>query len=370
MKIAIDAYGLRLDSGVRTYTSNLIRALEGLGHEVTVLYASEKDKMDIEHNEIVVGPTRKLFIPYRDNVRLYRHLARSDYDVFHVTRSTGPVFELNDTVVLRTIHDLCNRYTTMQRTDRLSKLYKRAVQKRVLENTDGILCPSESTKRQVADIFDVTDEDIYTTPLGTTEMYRKKPPEELAATRSKYGIDKWTILFVGVITPRKNVSTVADAFVQSGISDEYTLLITGSVGPGGEEIVTDIKNRYPTEDIQFPGFVSEEDLIDLYNIADLLIYPSYCEGFGLPVLEAMACGTPVIVSDTSSLPEVVGDAGLTVSPDDTAALAERMERVMTEKNHKKELEQQVLERAAQFSWERTADLTVEVYEKLVAQCLH
>ena len=124
MRIAIDAFGLRLNSGVRTYTEHLIKSLQVAEHDVTVIYASPEDQLETPYDHKIIGPRRKLFIPFRDNITVRRYLKREDFDVYHVTRSTGPVFEVNGVKMIRTIHDLCNRYTNKQRVDKLSKLYK------------------------------------------------------------------------------------------------------------------------------------------------------------------------------------------------------------------------------------------------------
>jgi len=178
----------------------------------------------------------------------------------------------------------------------------------------------------------------------------------------QYGIKDPFILYVGTLEPRKNIPTLIHAFAKvkkDGFPQK--LLLIGGKGWKYEEIFSAINELSLTDQILIPGYVPDEDLVYFYNVADLFVYPSLYEGFGLPPLEAMACGTPVITSNKSSLPEVVGDAALLVDPLDVRALAGAIERVLANEELRAQLSERGLKRAKFFSWKKTAERTWEVY---------
>jgi len=175
------------------------------------------------------------------------------------------------------------------------------------------------------------------------------------------------ILFVGTIEPRKNLVTLLRSYA---LLREWTpappLVIAGARGWRHREVFAAVRELALEEHVLLPGYVPREELPLWYNAADLFIYPSLYEGFGLPALEAMACGTPVITSNVSSLPEVVGEAGLTVGPNDVEGMAEALQRVLTDAPLRMELRSKGLQRAASFTWSRAAAETVAVYDRALA----
>ena len=182
---------------------------------------------------------------------------------------------------------------------------------------------------------------------------------------TKYSITGSFILFVGNISPRKNILALLQAFnklKKRGI--KHKLVIAGKKDQRYEQVLKTLNELNLGGEVIFTGYVPEEDLPKLYNAADLFVYPSLYEGFGLPILEAMACGTPVVASNVSSLPEVAGDAGLLVNPQDVDALTNAMYKVLTDDKLKESLIDKGLERAKFFSWEKTARETLEVYKEV------
>jgi glycosyltransferase involved in cell wall biosynthesis len=185
----------------------------------------------------------------------------------------------------------------------------------------------------------------------------------LQSVRKKYQLPPCFVLFVSTMEPRKGLDTLLDAFAEvSAGSPQVKLVIVGKKGWYTEYLHGQIGRLGLDEKIIFTGHVPDEDLPGLYNAAQVLAFPSRYEGFGLPVLEAMACGTPVICSCSSSLPEVAGDAALLIPPDDVQALSSALHRVLRDEMLRRQMRERGLIQAAHFSWQQTAHKTVGVYK--------
>jgi len=230
--------------------------------------------------------------------------------------------------------------------------------RRAVRSADAFLAISESTKRDLVRLTGVPPERIHVTPLAADPLFR---PSEDNGALARHGIDRPYVLYVGTLEPRKNISVLLRAF--AALEDKEALLVlAGAKGWMYEEIFEVLGQLGLRERTRALGYVSDEDLPVLYSQAAVFVYPSLFEGFGLPVLEAMQCGTPVITTDVSSLPEVAGEAAILVSPDDAAGLARALGRVLSEPARREEMRGRSLERAARFSWRKTAEATLEVYE--------
>jgi glycosyltransferase involved in cell wall biosynthesis len=195
----------------------------------------------------------------------------------------------------------------------------------------------------------------------------------LAAARARYGTGERFVLFVGALKPTKNLSTVIEAYVRLRRADatrHRLVLVGGTTAWLKEDITAAARASGYGDEIVFTGYVPDDDLVALYNAADIFVSPSLFEGFGLPPLEAMACGTPVVTSNTTSLPEVVGDAALMVNPLDAEELAGAMSAVLGDDALRAHLATRGLERAAAFSWEATARIVLEVYNDVVGAARH
>jgi glycosyltransferase involved in cell wall biosynthesis len=229
---------------------------------------------------------------------------------------------------------------------------------------DSIITISESTKRDLLTLYPYDASRIHVTPLSVDEEF--KPKHTTAAVlrvRERYSLPKQFILYVGTIEPRKNVAGIARAFsrLTPQLRHRYPLVIAGAKGWYADSILEQIHSLGISEDIRLVGFVDAEDLAPLIALAKLFVFPSLYEGFGYPPLEAMASGVPVITSTTSSLPEVVGDAGILVDPTDHENMSIAMKRVLTDKKLHASLQRRGLRRAKTFSWKRTAEETLAVF---------
>jgi glycosyltransferase involved in cell wall biosynthesis len=191
-------------------------------------------------------------------------------------------------------------------------------------------------------------------------------PDALARVRACYGLPERYVFCVGTIEPRKNLTTLLEAYqALRSRGFNFKLVIVDKKGWLYKGFFRRLRELGLEGEVVFPGFIPDEDLPALYSAAELFVFPSLYKGFGLPPLEAMACGTPVIASNASSLPEVVEEAGIMVEPRDVSGLTEAMRRVLTDEGKRREMREKGLRQAARFSWERTAQETLEVYRSVV-----
>ncbi|GJG89163.1 hypothetical protein tb265_43440 [Gemmatimonadetes bacterium T265] len=234
---------------------------------------------------------------------------------------------------------------------------------------DHVLAISEHTKRDLLEAYPaLAPERVTVTPLAADPaiFYPAADPARLAAVRAKYALpDGPYLLSLSTLAPHKNIPRLLRAFaelVRAERVDDLRLVLAGARGGGYDEILRELDQLGAVSDrIRFAGYVDDEDLAPLYSGALAFVYPSYYEGFGLPPLEAMQCGTPVITGDRASLPEVVGDAGLMVDPYDVDALAQALLRVYRDEALRAELSRRAVARAGTFTWARFAERTVAAY---------
>lgn len=229
-----------------------------------------------------------------------------------------------------------------------------------------ILAISQATKSDLVRAFHVDPQRVHVTPLAADAAFAPRSAAQIAAARSKYALPEQYVLYLGINKPHKNLPRLVEAWRLSNINFQISnvkLVIAGQWDeryPEARRLATELG----LDQIVFAGPVEETDLPALYSGATLFVFPSLYEGFGLPVLEAMACGVPVICSNTSSLPEVAGDAALTVNPRDATGIANAITRVLDDAGLRDGLCAKSLARAAQFSWARTACATMQVYREI------
>ena len=227
-----------------------------------------------------------------------------------------------------TVHDLIfRRYAAYHKP--LNRWYLNATMPLFCRRADAIIAVSEQSKRDVVEAYGIPPEKITVIYEAADPRFCPQPPETVAAARARYGLPDRYLLFVGTIEPRKNLGRVLAAFERlhaDGLTD--ALVIVGKRGWLYDDFFARLEGSPAKQAVIFPGFVPDADLPAVYAGSQALAFPSEFEGFGLPVLEAMACGTPVVCSNTSSLPEVAGDAALLVDPLDVDALADALASVL------------------------------------------
>ena len=237
-----------------------------------------------------------------------------------------------------------------------------------IERADRIIVISDFIKKEGINLG-LPEERLRTIHLGfDRETFKIYPPNDLQPIRKKYHLPEHFILFVGSIEPRKNLKNLVEAYISldEGIRKEIKLVLAGFKGWQNREIMEMLKKV--KTDILYLGYLPETELGKLYNLATVFVYPSLYEGFGLPPLEAMACGCPVIVSNVASLPEVCGDAAQYVEPSDVNSIAEGMEKVLNDGGLRQSLIAKGLKRSKRFSWEQSAKGHLEVFEDAFENC--
>lgn len=233
-----------------------------------------------------------------------------------------------------------------------------------------IITVSKASKDSIIRELGVPDEKIIVTYEGTNQIFRQIfDVEQIRRIRTKYNLTSDYIIGIGSTDPRKNISGLVQAYahLQANLKTAYQLVIIWTNKYLSKVLMKQVEDLGLNERVRFLSQVSDEDLVLLYNGASLFAYPTLGEGFGLPLLEAMACGTPVVAANNSSVPEIAGDAAILVNPADTRDLSETISKVLSDGNLRSELSYKGLKRAKEFSWERCAKETIQVYHSIVKE---
>lgn len=289
---------------------------------------------------------------------------RNRLDLLHATVNVAPVVGACPTVV--TVHDLSFlRYP--EAFPPLQRLYLRTQVLRSLRAARRIIAVSAATKQDVIRLARLPDGQVDVVPNGVDLAFCPAPPGEIEAFRAYKGLPPRFILHLGTLEPRKNLVRLVQAFGQvraaSAAMADVKLVLAGGKGWDYDNIFQEVGQLGLAADVLFAGYVPDEELPWWYRAATVFAYPSLLEGFGLPVLEAMACGVPVITSNVSALPEVTGDAALLIDPTSVGQLADALLAVLGDAKMACEMGQRGLQRAANYHWERTAQETAAVYRR-------
>jgi glycosyltransferase involved in cell wall biosynthesis len=250
--------------------------------------------------------------------------------------------------------------------------YLEEVVPRSVRRADFIIADSENTRNDLVVLLGVNPASIAVVPGGVEDRFRPvTEPEELRQARRHLGVgDSPFVLAIGVLEPRKNLNRLMDAFLglkqRSGLPSDLKLVLAGGKGWLFDGIFEHHAASPIRDDILLPGFVPDALLPAMYSAAAVLAFPSLYEGFGLPLLEAMACGTPVVASRASCLPEVADDAAVLIDPNDVDALTDALEQAIGDPALRARLIEQGRQRVAQYSWRRAAEQLLEVYQKVAA----
>ncbi|NTU80748.1 MAG: glycosyltransferase family 4 protein [Chloroflexales bacterium] len=286
-------------------------------------------------------------------------LRRIGADLFHGVLNVIPLACPVPGVV--TVHDLA--FIRFPQTFRAyNRTYLDFATRLSARRATRILAVSEHTKREVVGILGVPAERVVVTPNAARAHFRPPEPAALAAFRAAKGLPERFVFYVGTLEPRKNLTTLLEAYAEVARRHDVPLLVGGGKGWLYDAVFKRLEELGLRERVRFVGYIEEDELPLWYAAATVFVFPSIYEGFGMPPLEAMACGTPVVTSNSSSLPEVVGEAGLMVSPYDPAAFAEAIDRVLGDADLRHELRARGLARARSFDWRVTAERTLAAYE--------
>lgn len=291
-------------------------------------------------------------------------LLREGADLLHALGFVSPLAWRGKTVV--TVYDLSFlRFPEVY--NRANRMYLGTFTPPSLRRADRVITISEDARRDVVELCGVAPERVTPILLAADERFHPAPPAEVEAFRRRQGLPERFVLYQGTLQPRKNVEALVRAYalLRSQGSDDHILVLAGPRGWQYEPIFELTRQLGLEGSVTFPGFVPDDDLPLWYSSATVFAFPSRYEGFGLPLLEAMACGAPVVSSNASSLPEVVGDAGLLVDPSDVEGLCSALRRVLEDEPLRQALSAAGQARARTFSWRRTASETVQVYREVL-----
>ncbi|MCL4532304.1 MAG: glycosyltransferase family 4 protein [Actinobacteria bacterium] len=365
MRIAIDARLVSyIQGGTSRYTVSLVRAMAALGtsHELVVLEGRKARgnpgwPEDVERRRLRTPPHHRY-----EQLTLPLELLALGADLLHSPDFIPPFRRPCRSVI--TIHDLAFlRYPGLL-TQESAGYYGQVG--RAVESAEQIIAVSEATRRDILELLKVDPAKITVVYEAAADDCIPLSETEVAAHRRRLELPERFILFVGTIEPRKNLALLLKAFARVWEKLRVPLVVVGRNGWLYETVFQTRDLLGFGDEVMFVGPVDGEQLVYYYNCAACLVLPSLYEGFGLPVLEAMACGTPVVTSNVSSLPEIVGNGGLTVDPSDQDGLADAIVRVLSEDELHSRLSQQGIQRARRFSWDRAARETFAVYRKALA----
>jgi glycosyltransferase involved in cell wall biosynthesis len=285
-------------------------------------------------------------------------LRRIGADLYHGALNVVPFACPIPSVV--TVHDLA--FIRFPETFRsYNRTYLDIATRLSVRRAQRILAVSEHTRREVVGLLGVPAERVVVTPNAARAHFRLPDPQRLEAFRRAHDLPERFILYVGTLEPRKNLTTLLEAYAEVSQLHDLPLLIGGGKGWLYQPVFARLEELDLRDRVRFIGYIEEEELPLWYAAATVFVFPSIYEGFGMPPLEAMACGTPVICSDSSSLPEVVADAGVLVPPRDAAAWSAAIDQVLRDADLRADLRERGLRRAAHFTWRNSAEQTLAAY---------
>jgi glycosyltransferase involved in cell wall biosynthesis len=373
MHIGIDAHAIGArQGGNETYIRNLVKALAEIDerNHYTLYLANARAAVEWRNGFIkrhanfeirsLPPPTPLVRVP----VALAFELRLRPVDLLHVQYTAPPFCPVP---VIATIHDLAFEHLPQTFTRRGSLQMKLTVRS-TAKKAARIATVSEYSRQDLLRTYKLPPEKVVVTYNGVESRFTFQPnsADEAERIRRRFGIDRDYILAVGSLQPRKNLVRLIRVYARLRAEQEkfkHQLVIVGRQLWLADEIFDEVKKQPWAEDVILTGYVADEDLPALYRAAAAFVYPSIFEGFGLPPLEAMACGTPVITSNTSSLPEVVGDAAVLIDPYDEQKLANALLRIVNDELLRVRLRKQGIEQVKKFTWRAAAEKTLQLYRE-------
>ena len=370
MKFAVDGRGAILyrGTGIGTYTWQLIAHLQELEPALRVFWPGE------EYRDFSLASPQALLLAeggdgWREHF-LPRVLRNEGIELYHVPQNGLGLPARKQCRQIVTIHDLIP-YLFPETVGRGYLKEFLSEMPRVLEQSDRVIAVSECTKRDICRIFDYPAAQIDVIAEAPEPFYRPPVPDTSPLPRTAYGVTKPYIFYAGGFGQRKNVKALINAFAllcrEQNLPQD--LVIAGRRQKEHDESEALAAALGIGDRVIFPGYLPVADMAEFYGRADLFVYPSFYEGFGLPPLEAMACGCPVLAARSSSLPEVLGDAAAYCDPLDTVDIAAQMAHILSDGDLRAGLRTRGLQRAAAFSWREAARQTLQSYVRAVKEAL-
>jgi glycosyltransferase involved in cell wall biosynthesis len=368
MRIVIDGHMIGSgETGNETYISNLIRELAAIDphNQYTLLTTAPALCRDLIIGRANFGLRPVSANPFlRIPWQIPYQLRRDPANLLHVSYVAPP---LSPCPTVVSVHDII--YALMPETfSPRDRLMLSSLVPFSMRRAAAVITLSENSRRDILARYNLPPDRVVAIHLAAANRFRPASAAEVERVRRKYSIPEAFILAVGNLQKRKNLLRLIEAFVQTKQAHPlpHKLVLVGRQHWGHQAILASVREKRMEDQVIFTGYVPDEDLPALYTAADLFVYPSLYEGFGVPVLEAMACGTPVITSNTSSLPEIAGQAALLVAPYNVPDIAEAISTVLLNNDLQHTLRTRGLEQARRFSWTETARQTLAVYEQVMS----
>jgi len=367
VRIGIDARKLH-DFGIGTYIRNLVRHLARIDRQTEyVVFCRDEDRSSLgsvgENFRTVVETAGNYSVA--EQVRVPLALRREGVTLFHAPHYVLPPLVTCRSVV--TIHDCIHLMFPQYLPNRLAHVYARTAIALAARRATRVLTVSESSKRDILRFVDTPPDKIDVIYNAYDERFGVEPREEdVVRVRERYQLHDEFVLYAGNVKPHKNLERLIQAFdlVRRRGLGHLKLVLIGDEISKYAALRRAVHRHQLHQYVRFLGYLPEATLAVMYRLAGVFVFPSLYEGFGLPPLEAMASGTPVVTSNVSSLPEVAGDAAVLVDPYEPEAIADGIYRVLTDESLRRSLRQRGLARAQQFSWEASVRRVREIYGRI------
>lgn len=370
MKIGIDGRAAKWyrGTGIGTYTYQLITNLSKYDSSNQYLtFLPKNSDLKLGDNFSIKYTSDSSNNSFWDNVKVPNLLNDFNMELYHVPQNGVGLSDNVNCPKTITLHDIIPLKMPETVSDRYLKIFIEEIPK-ILDICDGIITVSEFSKLDIANEFNFPIEKIFVTPLAAEDIYRPINRSYCKnIIKDKYHIDNNFILYVGGYSPRKNIIGIMEAFslLNKNLKKDLKIVITGRKGLSYERYRDRAIQLGISDYVIFTDFIPLEDLPLFYNASEFLIYPSFYEGFGLPPLEAMACGTPVIASNVTSVPEVCKNSAILVNPNDVDELSYSIERVLTDSFLKLTMIERGLNTSNKYSWKNTALDTIKAYKNII-----
>jgi glycosyltransferase involved in cell wall biosynthesis len=369
VRICIDARKLH-DFGIGTYLRNLLRGLANIDRDTEYVLLCRPGDVEVAKSlgeNFRAVPERSGHYSIREQIAIPMAVRRERADVFHAPHYVLPALTPGRTVV--TIHDCIHLMFPQYLRNRLAYPYARASMWTAAHKSNRVFTVSEQSKRDILKFFNISPDKIVVTPNAIDDRFSSPPSDELMTqTRERYQLSHAYVLYVGNIKPHKNLDRLVEAFhlVRNQGRPELELVIIGHEISQIQSLRRAVHKYQLHRYVRFIGHVPDKTLAVFYRLASVFVFPSLYEGFGLPPLEAMASGTPVVTSNVSSLPEVVGDAAVLVDPYSAQAIADGIIRVLHSSHLRNDLRTRGLARVREYSWARSVQRVREVYGEVAS----
>lgn len=358
MRVAIDIQTtLGQPTGFGFYVSNLVSSLRKIKSDIDLITIKPPSSDDLS------TPQRFLW----DQFTFPKLANKEKVDILHQPCFSAPLFYKGPIVV--TVHDIIN-ILFPDNVSLPSRIFYSKWMPLTYKKASRIITISESTKKDIVKNLGIQEEKIIVIPLAADKKFMERTSQgDIDKVKTKYNLPEKYILHIGTLEPRKNLGFLIEVFsevVKDKKTHDWSLVITGKKGWHYQELYQKVKKLGLENKVIFTGYFDEVDKPALYKGATIFVFPSLYEGFGLPPLEAMASGVPVVSSNASSMPEVVGDAGILISPQDKILWVKSIKKVLSEGKLRDKMRVKNKKQVANFSWEKTAERTAKVYKGVAA----